>query len=118
MIEKFTEEELALIKKELGINQTAGSKKSICSKQYKRIKEIFPHIGHSIYAEKQIWEDICEICDHTLKNYAKTGKPVGWNKNEEKWKRYSSIFEKDKYRQLMDELLDVIEKYKKESDVS
>lgn len=118
MIEKFTEEELALIKKELGIKQTAGSKKSICSNQYKRIKEMFPHIGHAIYVETHMWNALCEVCDHTLQNYAKTGKSVGWDKNEEKWKRYTSVFKKDKYRQLMDELLDVIEKYKKESDVS
>lgn len=118
MIERFTPEELEIIKKELGVNRTAGSKKSICSNQFRRIKKMFPRVGHAIYADKNVWESVCCLCDHTLQNYDKGGKkPVSNMCKEFQWRRYSSIFQKEEYKSLIDELLDVLEKHiKKESD--
>ena len=110
MIEKLTAEEIEEIKKDLGIaNKTGGQKKTILAVERKRLLGMIP----GSVGKGKAWEALCHVCDHTLENYvnttnARTGNP--------KKMIYSSIFRVDQYKALMNDLLDVMEKYRKELD--
>ena len=79
MIEKFTAEELEIIKRELGIAKTAGSKKAICSKQNKRIADMFPascdFSQHGMRPRADIWNAMTVLCDYATNNI--TGHTLG-----------------------------------------
>ena len=116
MIEQFSEEQLEQIKRELGLLKVGGCKKSICNRQYARIVRLFDKCKETkrgVYPTKKVWESLCVICDISLMNYVNsTSSKNGGND----LKRYSSIFNKVSYRNMLNELLDVIEKYRNESE--
>lgn len=119
MIEKFTAEELEIIKRELGIAKTAGSKKAICSKQNKRIADMFPascdFSQHGMRPREDIWNAVTVLCDYATNNinrsYAGANRNSTNNRNKN-WARYSSIFNKEQYLAMADEILDLFEKYR------
>ena len=119
MIEKFTAEELEIIKRELGIAKTAGSKKTICSKQNKRIADMFPascdFSQHGMRPRADIWNAMTVLCDYATNNINRSY--AGANRNptnnrSKNWARYSSIFNKEQYLAMADEILDLFERYR------
>lgn len=106
MIEKFTQEEIEQIKKELQLKAPYnGSKKTLLEKQYTRIGQIFTMTENNkkSYAKADVWDALVTICDHTLENYCvRETRP-------KRMTRYASIHRIDDYRELMENLIDVIE---------
>ncbi len=114
MIEKFSDEELKQIKKELGINTYENSeKKFICRKE---ITELYALWDNKPCANHQ---PIFGIIDNTLCNYVKKKKRKDYN-NGEAWGTPLIIpkhIEKE-YIEMFNEILGVIKKHNRvwESD--
>lgn len=105
MIEKFTQEEIEQIKKELQLKVPYnGAKKTILADQHKRVVDLFSmtEANKNSYAKGDVWTALLTICDHTLENYCVRG-------NRRMAMRYSSIFRIDDYKDLMKKLIDVLE---------
>lgn len=115
MIEKFTAEELRIIKKELGVSEkTMGSKSFILSDQKSRIMKLMAGTKKK-RAGKEVWDALLIVCDYTTGNLQDMGGMAGFRGRGETYHRYASIFgpKLQNYRALMDEMLDVIEKHRK-----
>lgn len=110
MIENLTDTDRDLIKRELGFyKRQAGSKKEILHDQYEKIRKIGE--TRKLCAITEMWGSITKLTDHTLRNYQKyTDKKTG----REKERIYSSIFEKEPYIAMVNDLIAVVEKYKGE----
>ena len=114
MIEKFTQEELDIIKRELGVSdKTLGSKSNLLSEQKAEVIRLFAQTQKQkeCRAEKDIWDALLKVADHTLQNYQKVDERLYGGTATKKYHRYSSIFMLDRYREMMDELLGVVKKY-------
>ena len=109
MIEKFTPEEIEIIKKELGVSdKTLGSKKFLLSEEHSRcIKLAGKRRRKETTAKNDIWNAILCLCDHTIMNY----KQKTNYDNVFKYERYSSIFgdKLERYKTLADKIFDLIE---------
>lgn len=106
MIEKFSEEELKQIKKELGISMS-GTKAKTCEKEIDELDKLWankPTAG--------IHSNFFKIIDVTLCNYRydKYNTPANKNVKEE---------DKEEYSQMFREILEIIKKHnrKLEGDV-
>lgn len=98
MIEKFSDEELKQIKRELGISMS-GTKAKTCEKGIDELD--------SLWKEKPIagiHSNIFKIIDITLCNYRrdKYNTPANKNVKEE---------DKEEYRQMFQEILEIIKKH-------
>ena len=116
MIERFSSEELAIIKKELGISEkTAGSKSFLLSEQKSRLMKLMKD-NKRIHADVDCWDALLMICDSILENYYHSMECLeGITVKREKYHRYSSIWDPklNQYKQMMNDLLDVMERNKK-----
>lgn len=119
-IDKFTPEELKIIKQEL-LEPKSTNKKPV-TKIRSRLLEIFPHKQNGSKEEDLLWlsrmglqDNIYEIIDVTLKNVEY--KPKRY-KGEYKLALYRASFIplelKEEYAEMAKEILDIIDKHKKE----
>lgn len=110
MIEQFTDEELATIKKELGVKEKHKThKRFMFAEEYQRVEQLTTDC-ELIKAQSDVWYGMCAMCDHAFENYIRTGKPF------EIVQRYSVVWDdrRDQYKNMLNELIDVFEKYQKE----
>ena len=117
MLEKFTPEEIAQIKRELKLlgNENSITKSIVLSLFREEIKEIFPEIvsennyGYYTSDQRKIMGALTILCDFALKNYDISVhndiKHIEINRNIET--KLQPI-----YKKMMYELLDVAKKYK------
>ena len=117
MLEKFTPEEIAQIKRELKLlgNENSITKSIVLSLFREEIKEIFPEtVGENNYGyytsdQRKIMGALTILCDFALKNYDISVhndiKHIEMNRNIET--KLQPI-----YKKMMYELLDVAKKYK------
>ena len=117
MLEKFTPEEIAQIKRELKLlgNENSITKSIVLSLFRKEIKEIFPEtVSENNYRyytsdQRKIIGALTILCDFALKNYDISVhndiKHIEMNRNIET--KLQPI-----YKKMMYELLDVAKKYK------
>lgn len=101
MIEKFSDEELKQIKKELGISMS-GTKAKTCEKEIEELDKLWankPTAG--------IHSNFFKIIDITLCNYQgdKYNTPANRNVKDE---------DKNEYRQMFQEILEVIKNHNRE----
>lgn len=118
MIEKFSKEDIEIIKQELGLStKRQGSKKDVFQKQYERIGEMFPltcqERVHHMRPQHDIWDALNVICCYGTRNYVKKGAPRYDGITQ--LVRYSSVFPvvENDYGKMMTEILNVLEKYRK-----
>ena len=116
MLEKFTPEEIAQIKRELKLlgNENSITKSMVLSSFREEIKEIFPETvsenNYDFYTsdQKKIMGALTTLCDFALKNYDisvhNNVKHIEINRNIET--KLQSI-----YKTMMFDLLDVAKKY-------
>lgn len=74
VLEQFTEEQIAQIKKELQAREKQSQKQSVVGDQINRIEELFPKRvyscdGNGLYATSEIKDSLLKICDHITNNY-------------------------------------------------
>ena len=117
MLEKFTPEEIAQIKRELKLlgNENSITKSIVLSLFREEIKEIFPetvnenNYGYYTSDQRKIMGALTILCDFALKNYDISVhndiKLIEMNRNIET--KLQPI-----YKKMMYELLDVAKKYK------
>ena len=117
MLEKFTPEEIAQIKRELKLlgNENSITKSIVLSLFREEIKEIFPetvsenNYGYYTSDQRKIMGALTILCDFALKNYDISVhndiKQIEMNRNIET--KLQPI-----YKKMMYELLDVAKKYK------
>ena len=117
MLEKFTPEEIAQIKRELKLlgNENSITKSMVLSSFREEIKEIFPETvsenNYDFYTsdQRKIMGALTILCDFALKNYDISVhndiKHIEINRNIET--KLQPI-----YKKMMYELLDVAKKYK------
>lgn len=117
MLEKFTPEEIAQIKRELKLlgNENSITKSIVLSLFREEIKEIFPetvsenNYGYYTSDQRKIMGALTILCDFALKNYDISVhndiKQIEINRNIET--KLQPI-----YKKMMYELLDVAKKYK------
>ena len=117
MLEKFTPEEIAQIKRELKLlgNENSITKSIVLSLFREEIKEIFPetvsenNYGYYTSDQRKIMGALTILCDFALKNYDISVhndiKHIEINRNIET--KLQPI-----YKKMMYELLDVAKKYK------
>lgn len=117
MLEKFTPEEIAQIKRELKLlgNENSITKSIVLSLFREEIKEIFPetvsenNYGYYTSDQRKIMGALTILCDFALKNYDISVhndiKHIEMNRNIET--KLQPI-----YKKMMYELLDVAKKYK------
>jgi hypothetical protein len=111
MIEKFTPEELEIIKRELGMTNDIEnlSKKFVLQEQKKKVDSIFPEryttdeeLGY-VTPSNDIMNAVIAICDHIHKNYST--RLFGG-----KFRRSTKVYcDRTKYKADMDELIVFIE---------
>ena len=121
MLEKFTPEEIAQIKRELRFLGTENSiTKSIVLFPFRQeIKAIFPEFVHKRQEDyytgeqRRIMGSLTTLCDYTLHNYIATpddgDEKIEINRNIET--DLQNI-----YKQMMFDLLDIAKKYKEENE--
>lgn len=117
MLEQFTEEQIAQIKKELQAREKQSQKQSIVGDQIKRIEELFPKAiysssGNGLYATSEIKDCLLKICDHITNNYVVKTK---WTRaHPGKHLVRAGVIPGEivqKYHDAFAELVDVIEKW-------
>ena len=103
MIEKFSEEELKQIKKELGIEKNVR-KKSTLSKEILNLNKL--------WEDKEFAKDNCvlNVIDYTLCNVEKS---YYSSKHEDKFRVSLTVKPEDEneYRQMFQEILEIIKKH-------
>lgn len=100
MIEKFSDEELRQIKKELGV-PTSTAKRTVCAKEIFELSKLWEDKQfHYISSRKDF---IYQIIDMTLCNF-KNGNPRTVN-------GVVSNEIEDEYRQMFQEILEIIKKH-------
>ena len=75
MLERFTEEEIAQIEKELKARNRKSQKEFVIGSQIERIEKLFPRDiyngdGVGLYAASEIKTALLLICDHITNNYS------------------------------------------------
>ena len=119
MLEKFTPEEIAQIKRELKLlgNENSITKSIVLSLFREEIKEIFPetvsenNYGYYTSDQRKIMGALTILCDFALKNY-----DISVHNDIEHIEINRNIETKLQpiYKKMMYELLDVAKKYKNE----
>lgn len=107
MIEKFSMEELEIIRNELKLTRSVGSKQFVLSEQRSRLASILDNCeesNHGMTPFRDITAAMNVLCDYATRNINKL--------QDDKWMRYQSILCKEKYCKMFDELIDLFEKYR------
>ena len=111
MIEKFTPDEIAQIKKELDITDKALASKSFLLSDYKsRIMKAMKGNKRK-KAGQEVWNACLMLCDEVLQNYQNMGGHVGCAGRGELYHRYAIIFDLDQYKLMIEELVCLVEKW-------
>ena len=118
MIEKFSPEEIEIIKKELAEMPKGTQKRILCAEMLKRWRIIFrkrPLYSGIDYFE--IENSIFNIIDHTLANYEERDK---YHKKSGKYRRAIYVHPKlaDEYQAMANEIMALIGEYYKERMVN
>ena len=118
MIEKFSPEEIEIIKKELAEMPKGTQKRILCAEMLKRWRIIFrarPRYSGIDYFE--IENSIFNIIDHTLANYEERDK---YHKKSGKYRRAIYVHPKlaDEYQAMANEIMALIGEYYKERMVN
>lgn len=115
MIEKFTPEELAQIRKELKEMDRSTQKSNLLYEQYVRAINVLgiksdEELSRS-FSSFDVKNAMTMLCDHALKNYELNQRKSLPNKRI--WKRTSSIptGKEERYLECYTSLVDVLEKY-------
>lgn len=111
MIEKFSPEEIAILKKELSEMPKDIQKRSLCEKAFKARREIFKE--RPKYSGIDNWEvenSILNIVDHTLANYEERDK---FHKKNGRYRRGIFVNRKleSDYQDMAEDIVDIIRKY-------
>ena len=111
MIEKFTPEEIEILKKELAEMPKDYQKRTLCEESLRRYHRIFKdRPKYSGVDHYEIENAIFNIADHTFANYEERDK---FHKKNGKYRR--AIFVKNKfaldYQHMVSEIMDIIQKY-------
>ena len=114
MIEKFTKEEIAIIREELKNLPKSHMKRDLCAEQFKKLRNIFSAQKEykGIY-NHEVEDAILLIADHVLCNYEVTPSTRKQKDNEQKYRRAVFVNDKisDSYKAFVDELIGVMYKY-------
>lgn len=119
MLERFTEEEIAQIKRELGQLERKAQKSKLVEQEMVRLEKLFPRgkylvTGSVSYRNtiSELKEDMMAICDHITHNYTLKAKPTARHKGEHYVRAGCVPGEVSEiYRQAFSDLVDVIEKW-------
>ena len=111
MIEKFTPEEIAILKRELAEMPKDIQKRSLCDKAFKERRAIFAtRPDYDGVSEYMIDDRILEIIDYTLANYENRTK---YHKKTGRFRRGIFVNRnlESEYKAMAEELVGVIRKY-------
>lgn len=114
LIDQFTEEQLAQIRRELRELQKL-SKASLNEELFEKVNELFDRESYHnecLFPYREVTEAIGTIADYTLDNFVY--KHHGRAKKQIGWYRAQNIpnSKEEEYRQITEEILDVIRKHK------
>lgn len=120
LIDQFTEEQLIQIRRELREIQKL-SKVSLNEELFKKVNNLFDaksYRDNCIFPYRKVTEAIGTIADYTLDNFVykhqgKAKKQIGWYRAQ-----YIPSEMEEEYRQMTEEILDVIKKHKKQKEFS
>lgn len=120
LIDQFTEEQLAQIRRELREIQKL-SKATLHEELFQKVDEVFDRESYHkecIFPYREVSEAISTLADYTLDNfvYKKHGrakKQIGWYRSQ----NIPNNKEKE-YREITEEIMDIIRKHKKEKKFS
>ena len=118
LIDQFSEEEIAQIRRELKERQQIH-KYSVSEENWNEIDKLFGHksyCNNGLFPYRAVGDAISVITDYTLDNFVY--KHHGRSKKQIGWYRSQTI-PKDKeeaYRQIGKEILEIIEKYRSYKD--
>lgn len=119
MIEQFTPEQLAQIRKELGMMNKNRQKDSLLHAQYARLDQVFPRRDYQLvglYNWPELRQALTVLCDHTVNNYV--AKQTHRDCNPRLARNNTVPAElTDRYKAVADEIIDVLERHKVELDV-
>ena len=112
MIEKFTPEEIEILRKELKDYNPKSYKPDVCADGIKLIDEAFPfneYDAMNLYARKELVDALYCICDHVTANYSRNTRGVH-GKTQYRLKRHSYVQEskREKYKEVFDKIVAVI----------
>ena len=118
LIDQFTEEEIAQIRRELKELQQLH-KSSISEENWKEIDRLFGHKSYCdqcLFPYRAVGDAISVIADYTLDNFVY--KHHGRSKKQIGWYRSQTVPQdkQETYRQIGKDILKVIEKYRKHKD--
>lgn len=120
LIDQFTEEQLAQIRRELREVQKL-SKASLNYEISAKVEELFDtksYHDECIFPYREVTDAIGTIVDYTLDNfvYKKHGrakKQIGWYRSQN-----IPLQKEEEYREMANEILDIIRKHKKQREFS
>ena len=120
LIDQFTEEQLAQIRRELRELQKL-SKASLNEELFKKVNNLFDarsYHDNCIFPYREVTEAIGTIADYTLDNFVykhhgRAKKQIGWYRAQ----NIPSQMEEE-YRQITEEILEIIQKHKKQKEFS
>ena len=110
MIEKFTKEELEIIRQELKELPKAHQKRDLCKPSFRKLYEVYKHRNeYKKFFFRDIEEQILILADHIMCNYEPNPQRAGY------WRR--SIFVPNKYgkeyTEFVNEIVDICLKHYK-----
>ncbi|MBR6982171.1 MAG: hypothetical protein IKH75_01335 [Ruminococcus sp.] len=115
MLEKFTPEEIEIIKKELETYKPSSAKPEICKGDIRRIDEIFwkdkTYVDRGLCVATEITKAIYCLCDHTLACYEVNKRYSSRrNRDSKEWK-HAQFIKPEKhelYRKVFHEITEIV----------
>ncbi|MBQ8082250.1 MAG: hypothetical protein IJ240_10200 [Clostridia bacterium] len=119
MLEKFTEEEIEQIKRELKKRDSKARKEKLIEQQMYRLEKLFPRDKYQVtgsvsyrHTVTELKECLLTICDHITHNYALKKKGTARHDGEHYVRAGLIPAEtEDRYREAFTMLVDVIEEW-------
>lgn len=119
MLERFTEEEIAQIKRELSERDRKAQKSKLVENEMRRLEALFPRNKYQVTGSvsyrntiTELKEYLLAVCDHITHNYTLRAKPTMRQKGEHYVRATCVPGEiEERYRQAFSDLVDVIEKH-------
>lgn len=109
MIEKFTDEEIKQILKELGIKEKKSSKNSVCGQHEEELKLLWcDKRNYLINSSVNVMESVFKVCDITLCNFTKD-KRTG----RVRFKGEIDSEIEEEYSEMYAEIVEIIKKHNK-----
>ena len=110
MIEKFTKEELEIIRQELKELPKAHHKRDLCKPSFRKLYEVYKHRNdYNRFFFRDVEETILTLADHIMCNYELNSQRTGY------WKRSSLVPTQygEEYTEFVNEIVDVCLKHYK-----